>query len=273
MFYLLSHGGTSKCNGQVVIGIGNDKASQIWYNAISDYMTASTDYYAARIAALDAATALYENGSTEYNTVNAAYAAVNVVPSAFTYVWRAPNGRTLTQDGWVVLNNNAPTSESFVNDPTFGETLQVVGGDLASIDARLAILPVTVEFRVGTRFAKTNKASAQVGLLWWENSVNGVTYLMPSVLTLLSAVPNEPSFSGPFDSSSALHTYRMIIDTGNRVSLYLDGNDAPVSSVDGTTGLNLDYVRVASRNGTSFVEHVAWKENAALTFSQLPSPP
>ncbi len=27
MFYLLSHGGTSKCNGAVVAGIGNDKAA------------------------------------------------------------------------------------------------------------------------------------------------------------------------------------------------------------------------------------------------------
>ena len=63
MFYLLAHGGTSKCNGQIVDGIGNDKAARIWYNAVTNRMTASTNYHGARTAALAAAAALY--GSAE----------------------------------------------------------------------------------------------------------------------------------------------------------------------------------------------------------------
>jgi Zn-dependent metalloprotease len=78
MFYLLSNGGTSKCNGANVAGIGNDKAARIWYKAITDYMTASTNYAGARTAALNAAAALYGGGSPEYNAVAAAYSAINV---------------------------------------------------------------------------------------------------------------------------------------------------------------------------------------------------
>ncbi|HWU90637.1 MAG TPA: M4 family metallopeptidase [Kofleriaceae bacterium] len=78
MFYLLANGGTSKCNGNVVAGIGRDKAARIWYKAIADYMTASTNYKGARTAALNAATALYGAGSAEYNAVAAAYSAINV---------------------------------------------------------------------------------------------------------------------------------------------------------------------------------------------------
>ncbi|MCB1056155.1 MAG: M4 family metallopeptidase [Acidobacteria bacterium] len=78
MFYLLAEGGTSKCNGNTVTGIGRDKAARIWYKAISDYMTSSTNYHGARTAALSAAAALYGSGSTEYNAVNAAFAAINV---------------------------------------------------------------------------------------------------------------------------------------------------------------------------------------------------
>ena len=59
MFYLLAHGGTSKCNGQVVDGIGNDKAARIWYDAVTNRMTASTNYHGARTAVLAAAGALY----------------------------------------------------------------------------------------------------------------------------------------------------------------------------------------------------------------------
>lgn len=78
MFYLLAEGGTSKCNSNSVSGIGRDKAARIWYKAITDYMTSSTNYHGARTAALSAAAALYGSGSAEYNAVNAAFAAINV---------------------------------------------------------------------------------------------------------------------------------------------------------------------------------------------------
>lgn len=78
MFYLLANGGTSKCNGNVVAGIGRDKAARIWYKAIADYMTASTNYAGARAASLSAAAALYGAGSAEYSAVAAAYSAINV---------------------------------------------------------------------------------------------------------------------------------------------------------------------------------------------------
>ena len=78
MFWLLAEGGTSKCNSSVVTGIGRDKAAEIWYSAITDYMTNSTNYQGARAACLSAATALFGAASAEYNAVAAAYAAINV---------------------------------------------------------------------------------------------------------------------------------------------------------------------------------------------------
>ncbi|MEQ1908772.1 MAG: M4 family metallopeptidase [Vicinamibacterales bacterium] len=81
MFYLLAEGGTSKCNGQVVTGIGKDKAARIWYKAIADYMTASTNYAGARAAAISAATALNGQsgiGAADLAAVKAAFSAINV---------------------------------------------------------------------------------------------------------------------------------------------------------------------------------------------------
>jgi len=78
MFYLLSNGGTSKCNGQTVSGIGRPAAAQIWYSAITNYMTSSTNYQGARAAALSAATALYGSSSAQRNAVAAAFSAINV---------------------------------------------------------------------------------------------------------------------------------------------------------------------------------------------------
>ncbi|MEU6668839.1 M4 family metallopeptidase [Streptomyces sp. NPDC046727] len=88
-FYLLSEGSGAKTingvsynsptsNGSTVTGIGRAKALQIWYKALTTYMTSTTNYKAARTATLNAASALYGSTSTEYKTVAAAWSAVNV---------------------------------------------------------------------------------------------------------------------------------------------------------------------------------------------------
>ncbi|MFH0522139.1 M4 family metallopeptidase [Streptomyces sp. M41] len=88
-FYLLSEGSGAKTingvrydsptsNGSTVTGIGRAKAAAIWYKALTEYMTSTTDYKAARTATLKAASALYGSTGTEYKTVAAAWSAVNV---------------------------------------------------------------------------------------------------------------------------------------------------------------------------------------------------
>ncbi|GAA2513830.1 M4 family metallopeptidase [Streptomyces longisporus] len=87
--YLLAEGSGAKTingvsydsptyNGKTVTGIGRDKLGQIWYRALTVYMTSSTNYAGARTATLSAAKDLYGAGSTEYNAVAAAWSAVNV---------------------------------------------------------------------------------------------------------------------------------------------------------------------------------------------------
>ncbi|GAA4864826.1 M4 family metallopeptidase [Kitasatospora terrestris] len=88
-FYLLAEGSGAKTingvsynsptsNGSTLTGIGRDKAAQVWYRALSVYMTSTTNYAGARTATLNAAKDLYGAGSTEYNAVAAAWSGVNV---------------------------------------------------------------------------------------------------------------------------------------------------------------------------------------------------
>ncbi|MGW1198476.1 M4 family metallopeptidase [Streptomyces sp. NPDC002536] len=88
-FYLLSEGSGAKtingvgynsptADGSTVSGIGRDKALAIWYKALTTYFTSSTDYAGARQATLQATADLYGADSTEYQTVGAAWTAVNV---------------------------------------------------------------------------------------------------------------------------------------------------------------------------------------------------
>ncbi|NEV86997.1 M4 family metallopeptidase [Streptomyces tendae] len=66
------------CDGSSVAGIGRDKLGDIWYRALTVYMTSSTDYAGARAATLSAAGDLYGTDSAEYAAVGAAWSAVSV---------------------------------------------------------------------------------------------------------------------------------------------------------------------------------------------------
>ncbi|MBL0040146.1 MAG: M4 family metallopeptidase [Xanthomonadales bacterium] len=89
-FYLLAEGTTSltktcaagdsknATGSGSLSGIGRTAAAAIWYRAIRDYMTSSTTYPGARSATLQAATAIYGAGSSQYNAVAAAWSAINV---------------------------------------------------------------------------------------------------------------------------------------------------------------------------------------------------
>ncbi|SHI12397.1 M4 family metallopeptidase [Streptomyces sp. 3214.6] len=87
--YLLAEGSGAKTingvtynsptyNGSTVSGIGRAKLGAIWYRALTVYMTSTTNYSGARAATLNAARDLYGAGSAEYDTVAAAWSAVNV---------------------------------------------------------------------------------------------------------------------------------------------------------------------------------------------------
>lgn len=80
-FYLLSEGGEHpKAQHRVapVTGIGLDKAANIWYRALSVYMTSSTNFAGARTATLNATADLFGASSAEHCQVQNAWAEVGV---------------------------------------------------------------------------------------------------------------------------------------------------------------------------------------------------
>lgn len=88
-YYLLAEGSGRKTiggfaydsptyDGSKVTGIGRAKATAIFYRALTRYMVSTTDFHDARAATLHAAADLYGLNSTAYQTVDKAWAAVNV---------------------------------------------------------------------------------------------------------------------------------------------------------------------------------------------------
>src|SRR3954452_18349010 len=76
------YGNSPTCNSTTLTGIGNDKSAKIWYRALASYASSSENYSRARTDSLKAAADLYGTHCTEYNAVNAAWAAVSVTAMA-----------------------------------------------------------------------------------------------------------------------------------------------------------------------------------------------
>ncbi len=77
-FYLSAVGGTHHLTGVTTVGMGAADAERIYYRGLSVYMTAGTNFAAARTALLNAATDLFGSSSTQYNTIATAWCAVGV---------------------------------------------------------------------------------------------------------------------------------------------------------------------------------------------------
>ncbi len=77
-FFLMAAGGTNRVSGISVTGIGASASERIWYRALTTYMTASTNFSAARTATINAANDLFGAGSTQANGVAQSWCAVGV---------------------------------------------------------------------------------------------------------------------------------------------------------------------------------------------------
>ncbi|MFJ9032478.1 M4 family metallopeptidase [Streptomyces sp. NPDC102274] len=96
-FYLLAEGSGKKTinavaydsptyDGKPVAGLGLHNATNVWYRALTTYMTSTTGYADARTATLQAAADLFGKSSEAYETVGNAWAAVNVGPGFVNHI-------------------------------------------------------------------------------------------------------------------------------------------------------------------------------------------
>lgn len=100
-FFLLAAGGTNRVSGISVTGIGASASERIWYRALTTYMTASTNFAAARTATINAANDLFGASSTQATAVAQAWCAVGVgtCPGAGTPTPTPPTGSNLLVNG------------------------------------------------------------------------------------------------------------------------------------------------------------------------------
>ncbi|MFF5186004.1 M4 family metallopeptidase [Streptomyces sp. NPDC000345] len=187
MFYLLSEGsGTKTINGVTytsttsdgvaVAGIGRAAALQIWYKALTTYMTSSTNYAGARTAALNAAAALYGSSSTQYAGVGNAFAGINVgshitVPSTGVTVTN-PGSQSATVGTAVSLQISASSTNS--GSLTYAATGLPTGLSISSSTGLISGTPTTAgSYSTTVTVTDSTGATGTAAFTWTVSSTGG----------------------------------------------------------------------------------------------------
>ncbi len=154
-FYLSSEGGTHHLSGVTTTGMGATDAEKIYYRGLSVYMTAGTNFAAARTALLNSATDLFGATSTQYNTIATAWCAIGV--------GACPGGATPTP---------TPT-------PVPGTNLLVNGGFETSISPWINS-GTGVSYTASGTLGRTGTGYISMGL---ANSATGTSYQTVAIPT------------------------------------------------------------------------------------------
>lgn len=182
-FFLLANGsgtstyGTSPtCDGGTNIAIARTDAEKIYYRALTVYMTSNTNYAGARTATLSAASDLFGAGSTQYNAVANAWAAVNVGG-------RVSTGNTVTVNNPGNQTGTVGTAKSVqitATDSATGQTLTYSatglppGEAINSSTGLISGTPTTAGTYSVTVTAKdTTNATGSTSFTWTINTAGG----------------------------------------------------------------------------------------------------
>jgi Zn-dependent metalloprotease len=118
VFYLLAVGGTHPTSHITVPSIGRRNAEQIFYRALTLYLTPSAKFYDARVATVNAAVDFFGTDSVQHRAVEAAWEAVGVSAPHLLF-YNAANGSgslvQVTQSGELTQLNSFGLSSGWTD--------------------------------------------------------------------------------------------------------------------------------------------------------------
>jgi|GEM_PF-199999 len=189
-YYLLCQGGThprSKTT-TVVTGIGMAKAEQIFYKALANYMTTTTNFQGARDATAQACTDLYGATGTEYTQVQNCWTAVGV-PGGPVTVTTLTNNVAVTGLGastgtMLAYKIAVPASQTSLVVTTSGGT-----GD-ADLYVRRGAMPTTSTYD-GRGYTNGNAETVTI-----SNPVAGDFYIGVQAYSTFASVTLKAVYTG-----------------------------------------------------------------------------
>jgi len=231
-FYFLSQGATTTGNTSTTLlpagmtGVGNDKASAIWFRALSTYLTASSNYAAARTAAINAAKDLYGAGSAEEQAVWNAFHGINVGAA-----WSSSTDTT------------APTATASESGTTGTITLSATATDNVGV--------TKVEFYIDGALVGTSTTSPYSVTYNSANLANGTHSLVAKAYDAAGNIGSSTAVSFTTSNTSTGTTFNEVESNNTRATANVVGDTVNkiVGYMSSTT--DIDYFKLNVQPGKS----------------------
>lgn len=282
-YYLLVAGGTHP-RGKTSVSvpaIGMAKAEQIFYRALTTYMTSSTNFQGARNATAQAAADLYGGtSSAEYNAVQKCWDAVGA-PGGAVQVTTLSNGQTVSNlsastGNWLYFKITVPSGQTQLKVVTSG------GSGDADLYVKRGALPST------SSYDGKSEGSTTAETVTISNPAAGDFYIGLYAYSSYSGVSLTATYSGGSGGGTTMNetepngstsSANVISTSGTTVTGYI-GSSTDVDyfkvtvpgyktlTVDLTVPSTKDYdvklynssgtLLASGTNGTGQPEHVTW---------------
>lgn len=205
----------------VAQSIGCDKTARIYYRALSNYFTTTTNFASSKSGLVQAATDLYGAGSAEVSAVNTAYANVGIGSTVSdTY---EPNG-TISQAYAITFGT---TYNSYIFSSSDVDYYKVSPTSAGTISVSLTNLPGDYDLYLvnsaGTVLAKSENGSTTSESLSYANTAAGTYYI------------KVVGYSGAYSTSTAYALKATF--TGSTSSDPYEPNDSTSSAYAITSGI------------------------------------
>ncbi|MCE1204422.1 MAG: M4 family metallopeptidase [Holophagaceae bacterium] len=231
-FYFLSAGATTTGNTSTTLlpagmtGVGNDKASAIWFRALTTYLTASSNYAAARTAAINAAKDLYGAGSAEEQAVWNAFHGINVGAA-----WSSSTDTT------------APTATASESGTTGTITLSATATDNVGV--------TKVEFYIDGALVGSDTTSPYSVTYNSANLANGTHSLVAKAYDAAGNIGTSTAVSFSTSNTSTGTTFNEVESNNTRATANVVGDTVNkiVGYMSATT--DIDYFKVNVQPGKS----------------------
>lgn len=287
-FYFLSQGATVSGDTSStylpggMTGIGNDKAARIWYQALTAYLTSTSNYADARSQAIRAVTDLYGAPSAESFAVKNAFAAINVGPPADSQPPAISSVNVSGSSGLITLSATVTDNVGVTRVDYW-----VDGANVASaISAPFSALFDSTRLANGshTLIAKAYDAEGNEGVSSpvTFNIANSTFTEVEDNGSIGSAnvVPDDATaIAGRVTSMSDQDYFRINVAAGHTLSVYMSGNNAMfLDNASGTILVSAPrgegYITYANSSGSNQTYYLQVKGywDSSLTINPDPNP-
>ncbi len=236
--------------------LGRSNAAQIWYRALTVYLTRSSQFIDARIATINAAADIFGTSSNQVSEVKNAWDAVGITDGTGT---QPPPPSTITGDNWILATNTDPNDQNSIymaktvinsSSDFFALSTTPVLNRPAVSDGSGVILFVDQDYNLRTLLADPNNPSETVlesSGVWWSvaigpglNSLALTSKYIDTTIYYYDLINNvsktfkivTPSFDAP-DAKTALYADALSFDPTGQFLLFDTYNE--IKNANGDT--------------------------------------